>query len=93
MVYCYIRFGIFVVKRVGNTDRQDLTGSCSCELSTTSFDFSLSSAVKKISVDLPDIIILGCSVTITNSAKIYIRFLVCGAIARQSRRHGGLWWA
>ena len=30
---------------------------------------------------LPDIIILGCSVTVTNGAKIYIRFVVCGATA------------
>jgi len=49
-----VYFGTFVVRRVGNTDRQDQTGSCSCEVSTTSFDFSLSSGVKNISVDLPD---------------------------------------
>jgi len=82
--YFFCKIDIYVgppYKFVG-TNHQDLTGSCSCELSTISFDFSLSSAVRKISVDLPDIIILGCSVTITNGAKIYIRFVVCGATAR-----------
>ena len=78
----YARIAEALLYKFVRTNRQDLTDSCSCELSTTSFDFSLSSAIKKISVDLPDIIILSCSVTITNGAKIYIRFMVCGATAR-----------
>ena len=78
----YARIAEALLYKFVGTNHQDLTGSCSCELSTISFDFSLSSAVRKISVDLPDIIILGCSVTITNGAKIYIRFVVCGATAR-----------
>ena len=74
----YARIAETLLYKFVRTNRQDLIGNCSSELSTISFDFGLSSVVRKISVDSPDIIIMGCSVTITNGAKIYIRFVICG---------------